>query len=82
MAVVDMFDALTTKRSYRKAITLAESLAIVEQDAREGRLDMEVVEQLKYFLIKQQKIDARQFSSHARTLELERQEHPLDATAF
>ncbi len=70
MAVVDMFDALTSKRSYRQAVTLAESLAIVEQDAREGRLDMEVVEHLKYFLIKQEKIDAQKLFSHGRTLEL------------
>jgi putative two-component system response regulator len=61
MAVVDMYDALTTKRSYRKAISREESLAIVEQDAREGRLDMEVVRQLKYFLVKQQKV---QLSDH------------------
>jgi putative two-component system response regulator len=60
MAVVDMFDALTTKRSYRKAISREESLAIVEQDALEGKLDMEVVQQLKYFLIKQNKIDQQQ----------------------
>jgi len=64
MAVVDMFDALTTKRSYRKAISQAESLAIVEQDAREGRLDMEVVNQLKYFLVKQKKIEPQQLSAH------------------
>lgn len=60
MAVVDMFDALTTKRSYRKAISHAESLAIVEQDALEGKLDPEVVEQLKYFLSKQEKIKNKQ----------------------
>ncbi len=60
MAVVDMFDALTTKRSYRKAISREESLAIVEQDAHAGRLDLEVVEQLKYFLKKQNKLDQKQ----------------------
>ena len=60
MAVVDMYDALTTKRSYRQAVSRAESLAIVEKDAQEGRLDMEVVQQLKYFLTKQKKIDGQQ----------------------
>jgi HD-GYP domain-containing protein (c-di-GMP phosphodiesterase class II) len=59
MAVVDIYDALTTKRSYRKKISRLESLKIVEQDAREGRLDPNVVEQLKYFLIKQKKIDRK-----------------------
>ena len=59
MAVVDIYDALTTKRSYRKKISRIESLKIVEQDAREGRLDPNVVEQLKYFLIKQKKIDRK-----------------------
>jgi len=57
MAVVDVYDALTTQRSYRKKISRAQSLKIVEQDAREGRLDPKVVEQLKYFLIKQKKIE-------------------------
>ena len=58
MAVVDIFDALTTKRSYRKKISRSQSLKIVEQESREGRLDPKVVEQLKYFLIKQKKIDS------------------------
>ena len=60
MAVVDMYDALTTRRSYRKKLSRAQSLKIVEQDAREGRLDPEVVDQLKYFLIKQKKIKSQQ----------------------
>ncbi|MEA2114603.1 MAG: hypothetical protein U9P36_04365, partial [Thermodesulfobacteriota bacterium] len=60
MAVVDMYDALTTKRPYRKAMSRTESLAIVEENAREGRLDMEVVKQLKYFLVKQKKVDLPQ----------------------
>ena len=64
MAVVDMYDALTTKRPYRKAISRDESLAIVEQNAREGRLDMEVVKQLKYFLVKQKKVDLPQLEKH------------------
>ncbi len=63
MAVVDMFDALTTKRSYRKPVSQAESLAIVEQDALDGRLDKEVVKQLRYFLVKQKKIDPQQLST-------------------
>jgi len=60
MAVVDMYDALTTKRPYRKANSRDESLAIVEENAREGRLDKEVVKQLKYFLVNQKKVDLPQ----------------------
>jgi putative two-component system response regulator len=56
MTVVDMYDALTTHRPYRPAISPQESLAIVESDARDGLLDMEVVNHLKYFLNKQKKV--------------------------
>ncbi len=56
MAVVDMYDALTTDRPYRRAISPEESLAIVEKDAQSGLLDTEVVNHLKYFLDKQNKI--------------------------
>lgn len=56
MAVVDMYDALTTKRPNRAAMTPEQSLAIVENDAQAGLLDQDVVDQLKYFLCKQNKV--------------------------
>ena len=60
MAVVDTYDALTTKRSYRKAISPSESLKIVEQYALDGTLDPEVVKQLKYYIIRQEMIENKQ----------------------
>jgi putative two-component system response regulator len=63
MAVVDMYDALTTRRSYRKAISSEKSLDIVEQEARAGKLDPAVVEELKYFLIKQKKVGHQEADS-------------------
>jgi putative two-component system response regulator len=46
MAVADMYDALVTDRPYRQAMTKRESIAILRQTSREGKLDAEIVEQL------------------------------------
>jgi putative two-component system response regulator len=43
MAVADIYDALVTDRPYRKGMTKAEALALMETDAKEGRLDGTVV---------------------------------------
>lgn len=47
MAVVDVFDALTTDRCYRSGFSFAKALGIIEQDAQNGKLDMEVYKVLK-----------------------------------
>ncbi|MDY6844205.1 MAG: diguanylate cyclase [Thermodesulfobacteriota bacterium] len=47
MAVVDIYDALVTDRPYRPGIAKEEAFAIIEQEAREGKLDNEVVTCLK-----------------------------------
>jgi len=44
MAVVDIYDALTTDRSYREKMAKEEALHIIRQEALEGRLDKDVVE--------------------------------------
>jgi response regulator RpfG family c-di-GMP phosphodiesterase len=39
VAVADVFDALTSRRLYRRSATVAEGLALVQQQAAEGLLD-------------------------------------------
>lgn len=46
-AVADIFDAITTKRSYRQAIPLDEAMRIIEREAGEGKLDFSVVNALR-----------------------------------
>ncbi len=46
-AVADIFDAITTKRSYRQAIPLEEAMRIIEREAGEGKLDFSVVNALR-----------------------------------
>lgn len=43
LAVVDIFDALTARRPYREPETAEGALEILKKEAREGRLDKEVV---------------------------------------
>lgn len=50
MAVADIYDALRTDRPYRKGMTTREALAFIENDADEGRLDVEVVAHLASLL--------------------------------
>jgi HD-GYP domain-containing protein (c-di-GMP phosphodiesterase class II) len=46
-AVADIFDAMTSRRSYRRAIPVAEAMRIIEADAGAGRLDFSVVAALR-----------------------------------
>ncbi len=46
MAIVDIYDALVTDRPYRKGMSREKAMSILHQDADEGKLDMEVIEQL------------------------------------
>jgi len=46
MAVVDIYDALVTDRSYRKKMEKEKAFEILRQKVREGKLDKKVVELL------------------------------------
>jgi putative two-component system response regulator len=46
MGVVDIFDALTTDRPYRRAMTVDEAIVVIRKEAKEGKLDTQVVEAL------------------------------------
>ncbi len=50
MAVVDIYDALTTDRSYRKGMEPAKAFRILEEEGQKGKLDLSVIEHLKTFL--------------------------------
>jgi putative two-component system response regulator len=56
MAVVDIFDALTTGRSYRKAMPRGKALEILRNEAEDGKLDQEIVRNLE-ILVSSNKID-------------------------
>lgn len=45
VAVVDIFDALTTDRSYRQALSVPESVSILREEAQDGKLDGELVKE-------------------------------------
>lgn len=45
VTIADIFDALTTERSYRKAMTVQEALIIMQQEAEEGKLDKALVDE-------------------------------------
>lgn len=46
MAIVDMYDALVSDRPYRKALSREDSLRLLREEARTGRLDRAIVETL------------------------------------
>ncbi len=46
MAVVDIYDALTTDRPYRRAFSREEALQVLKNEAGEGKLDPKVVDDL------------------------------------
>lgn len=47
VAVADVFDALTSSRSYRSRMTIEKALDIIETEVRQGKLDARAVECLK-----------------------------------
>lgn len=47
VAIVDIYDALTMDRPYRKAMSLEQAFSILEGDAQKGLLDSVIVEILK-----------------------------------
>lgn len=50
VAVADMYDALTTDRPYRAAMTASEALRILHREGMEGMLDFEVVAGLRVLI--------------------------------
>ena len=47
VALADMYDALTSRRTYRKAVRPEEALEALEREVREGRLALEAVRALR-----------------------------------
>jgi putative two-component system response regulator len=43
VTVADIYDALTTDRSYRAAKTVSEAISILKKEASEGKIDMDIV---------------------------------------
>jgi putative two-component system response regulator len=50
MAVVDIYDALTTERPYRKSMTQADAVKILDEEGQKGKLDLGVIGLLKTFI--------------------------------
>jgi putative two-component system response regulator len=50
MAVVDIYDALTTDRPYRKGLSQADAVRILEEEGQKGKLDLSVIGHLKTFI--------------------------------
>ncbi len=46
MTVADMYDAMTTDKPYRKAMTKEKALEILYQEVEDGKLDKEIVQKL------------------------------------
>ena len=46
MSAVDIYDALTTNRPYRNAMSQENAIAILKEEAQEGKLDKDIVENL------------------------------------
>lgn len=47
IAIVDIYDALTSDRPYRKAMSKEQAFSILEDDVKNGKLDASIVEILK-----------------------------------
>jgi putative two-component system response regulator len=50
MAVVDIYDALITDRPYRKGMSRADAIRILEEEGQKGKLDQSVIDHLKTFV--------------------------------
>lgn len=51
VSIADIFDALTTDRSYRKALDANVAMEIIKNEAREGKLDKMLVQEFEEMLI-------------------------------
>lgn len=52
--IPDMFDAMTTQRSYRDAMPINQALKIMDEDAKNGRINKHLYEIFKYQVIQVQ----------------------------
>jgi putative two-component system response regulator len=68
LQIVDIFDALTTDRVYRKAVGVAKALTIMYEEAAEGRLEDKLVNQFASFMAVQPRSYVRARSSQSRDL--------------
>lgn len=50
VSIVDIFDALTTDRAYRSAMSIDKALSIIRQEAGEGKLDSVLVREFEIVL--------------------------------
>lgn len=50
MAVVDLYDALITKRPYRRELPHEDALRIIKEEAAAGKIDREITEELEIML--------------------------------
>jgi putative two-component system response regulator len=57
MAVVDCYDAMVTDRPYRKALSKEEAVAILSNEANEGKLDGRTVECLRDLITHSEEAD-------------------------
>lgn len=52
LAAADVYDALTSGRTYRKSVPPGEALGALEAEAQKGRLEREVVRALRSALLR------------------------------
>jgi putative two-component system response regulator len=50
VSIADVFDALTTDRSYRKAMNIDQAIAVIRKEASEGKLDASLVKEFENML--------------------------------
>lgn len=64
VSIADIFDALTTDRSYRKALDANHAMDIIKTEAREGKLDKMLVKEFEEMLIELGVLHDEQESLH------------------
>lgn len=57
MAIVDVYDALTTKRPYKEAYPPAKAFAILEEEVAKGWWDGELVEKFKHIKLNEARVN-------------------------
>ena len=60
IAVADVFEALTADRHYRKAMSVEDAFALLDQDAERQRLDANIIAALKAYWLKSHRQDCHE----------------------